>query len=240
MKRTLAVALLCAGIAAAAQQTINVTGDAEVKVAPDQVQISLGVETRAKTMSDARADNDRRVRGILASARRSGIQEKDIQTDFIQLGISYQSDGLTPQYYYARKSIELVLRDVNRMEQTLSAAVDAGATHIHGVQFTTTKFRENRDKARSLAVTAAMEKARDMATAAGMKVVGGPTGISAFQYGGQSWYASGWGYGSGAYAGRAQNVIVDAGSNAGGAAQGTVALGRISITAAVSMTFRIE
>jgi uncharacterized protein YggE len=237
MRTTFATALLCAGIAAAAQQTINVTGDAEVKVSPDQVQISLGVETRAKTMYEARQENDRRVRAVLAAARRAGVQEKDIQTDFIQLGINYQNDGLSVQYYYARKSIELLLRDVNRMEQVLSSALDAGLTHIHGVEFTTTKFREFRDQARAMAVKAAMEKAQDMAAAAGMKVVGGPTGISAAQYGGRSWYGSGWGYGPSAS--MYQNAIYDAGRNRTDS-QGTVAIGRISVTASVSMSFRIE
>jgi hypothetical protein len=32
-----------------------------------------------------------------------------------------------------------------------------------------------------------------MSAAAGMKVLGGPTGISSTQYGGRSWYGSGWG-----------------------------------------------
>ncbi|HET7073025.1 MAG TPA: SIMPL domain-containing protein, partial [Mycobacterium sp.] len=128
MKTILAVALLGAGIAAAAQQTINVTGDAEVKVVPDRVLISLGVEVRAKSLVEARRENDRRVRAVLDTAKRGGIQPKDIQTDFVQLGIQYQADGLTPQYYYARKSIELVLYDLNRMESILGSAVDAGAT----------------------------------------------------------------------------------------------------------------
>jgi hypothetical protein len=90
-----------------------------------------------------------------------------------------------------------------------------------------------------MAVKAATEKARDMAAAAGMKVFGGPTGISASQYGGRSWYGSGWGYAAGAYVNTFQNAVFDAGGNSGGP-QGTIALGRISVTASVAMSFRIE
>ena len=54
-----------------------------------------------------------------------------------------------------------MLHDVSRMEEVLSAAVDAGATHIHGVVFQTSKLREYRDKARALAVQAAKDKAQD-------------------------------------------------------------------------------
>jgi uncharacterized protein len=239
MNRTILAALLFAGVVIAAQQTINVDGVAEVKVPPDHAIISLGVEVHAKTMSDARHDNDRRVRAVLATAKRSGIQEKDIQTDFIQLGINYQIDGLTPQYFYARKSILLVVRDIGHMEQVLSAALDAGATHIHGVEFATTKLREYRDQARAMAVKAAMEKARDMAAAAGLKVVGGPMGISSANYGGRSWYGSGWwGYSTG-YANAIQNSS-DARPRSDSNGDGTMALGRISVTASVAMSFRIE
>jgi len=222
--------------AARADQTINVTGDAQIKVPPDQVILALGVEVHSKTLDVARQENDARVRRVRASAARMGIRDQDVQTDFIQLGMEYENDGITPRYYYTRKSVVFTLRDVDRMEAVLSAAVDAGATHIHRVQFETTRLREYRDQARALAVKAAMEKARDMAAAAGMKVTA-TTGISAASYGGLSSYAGWWG--SGGYGQMAQNVVQQMGADSGNG-QGTIALGRISVTASVSMSFRIE
>jgi uncharacterized protein YggE len=236
VKTTLTLVLLLTACSASAQHAINVSGDAEIKVVPDQVVISLGVEVHSKVLAEARQENDKRVRSVRAAAARLGIQEKDLQTDFIQLGMAYEGDGITPRYYYTRKSIVLVLRDVDRMEEVLAAAVDAGATHIHGVQFETTKLREFRDQARALAVKAAAEKARDMASAAGLTVMGGPVSISSANYGGGSWYGSGWG-GSGGM--MAQNVVINAGPGFGGG-QGTIALGRISVTASVSMEFRLQ
>lgn len=231
---TLAVFALTA-LTGFAQQNLSVTGDAEIKVAPDQVILSLGVEVHSKTLADARRENDSRIRNMRDAARKSGIEEKDLQTDFIQLGMQYRNDGVTPDYYYTRKSFVVTLRDVNRMEDVLAALVDAGATHIHGVEFETTKLREYRDKARAMAVQAAKEKARDIAAAAGMKVIGNPVGISAANYGGHSWYGMGWGGSRGAFA---QNVSIQGGDSSGG--PGTIALGRISVTATVSMTFHIE
>jgi uncharacterized protein YggE len=238
MKTKLAVLALLVACSVRADQTINVTGDAEIKVVPDQVVLRLGVEVHSRLLDEARQENDKRVRAILAAAARAGVQSEDMQTDFIQLGMQYKNDGLTLDYYYTRKSVVLILHDIKRMEETLAAAVDAGATHIHGVEFETTKLRQYRDQARALAVKAATEKARDMAAAAGLKIVGGPIGISSSNYGGQSWYGSGWG-GWGGSRGMAQNVSMDAGSGYG-AGSGTVALGRISVTANVSMQFRIE
>jgi hypothetical protein len=78
---------------------------------PNQVVLSLGVEVHAKALADARQDNDRRVRNIRAAAIRAGIDPKDIQTDFIQLGMEYENDGVMPRYFYSRKSNVIRLRD---------------------------------------------------------------------------------------------------------------------------------
>ena len=236
MKLACALLLVWAGCAGAAEQTINVSGDAEIQVVPDRVVMTLGVEVHSNVLDEARRDNDKRVGSVRAAVRKLGVVEGDVQTDFIQLGMEYENDGVTPRYYYTRKSLVIVLRDIERMEQVLAAAVDAGATHIHNVQFETTKLREFRDRARALAVQAASEKARDMAAAAGLKVAGGPIGIFSAQYGGGSGYGSWWGYGARGM--MAQNVRIEAG--AGGAGQGTIALGRISVTASVQMQFRME
>jgi uncharacterized protein YggE len=218
-----------------AQQTINVSGDAEIKVVPDQVVLSLGVEVHAKLLDEARRENDRRVRAVRAAASHLGIDEKDVQTDFIQVGIAYDNDGLTAKIFNVQKSIVIVLRDVSRMETVLAAGLDAGATHVHGIDFQTTRLREYRDRARTLAVQAASDKARDMAAAAGLKTAG-PIGISSADYGMRSWYGSGWGS---QHMGMSQNVYQQNGAGSSGQ-QGTIALGRISVTATVAMAFRLQ
>ena len=175
------------------------------------------------------------MRAVRAAVARLGLDEKDVQTDFIQVGIVYENDGITPKYFNTQKSIVVVLHDVGKMEAVLASALDAGATHVHGIDFQTTHLREHRDRARALAVQAATDKARDLAAAAGRKSAG-PIGISGADYGMRSWYGNWWGNPRG---GMSQNVYQQNGV-AGGAAQGTVAPGRISVTATVAMTFRLE
>jgi hypothetical protein len=235
MKYAVACIALSFAAAANAEQNLNVTGDAEIKVVPDRVVMALGVEVHSKTLADARRENDDRVRKVIAAAAGLGVDRQDIQTDFVQLGVEHENDGLTVRYYYTRKSIVITLRDIHRMEEVLAAAVDAGATHIHNVTFETTELRKYRDQARALAVKAAAEKARDLAGAAGRTVSEKPIGIGTWSYGGQSWYGSWWG-GPRGY--MAQNVIQEIGG--GSAGSGTIALGRISVTASVSLTFALE
>ena len=126
MKPLLALVLFAAALPAAETQPITVTGDAEIKVAPDQVELALGVEVHAKTLDEARRENDRRVRGVRAAMARLGVADQDVQTDFIQMSIAYENDGITPRYFNTQKSIVIVLRDVEKMEAALKTFHGAG------------------------------------------------------------------------------------------------------------------
>ena len=72
---------------------------------------------------------------MLAAASRPGIDRRDIQTAYMDIGIVYENDGVTPKYFHTRKSIVVALHDLSKLERLIGDTVDAGATHIHGVQF---------------------------------------------------------------------------------------------------------
>ena len=80
--------------------TVSVSGDAEIKVVPNQVVLSLGVETRDKSLSVARAQNDSAVRSVLDAIARFHIDPTDVQTDFIQVNIQYNNSMHTVVDYY--------------------------------------------------------------------------------------------------------------------------------------------
>ena len=231
--------LLLTGLASAQpfvnqSNMVSVSGDAEIKVVPNQVVLSLGVETRDRSLSAARTRNDNAVRSVMAAIHSFQIDPTDVQTDFIHVTIHYNGSAETVvDHYVVEKSIAVTLKDVSKFEAVLSAVLEAGANHVDGVEFLTTELRKYRDEARALAAKAAMEKANDLAAAAGLKVVGKPTSVSTYSYGGGSWY--GRRYSSGA------NMVQNAyQAGGGGANEGTIALGKISVTASVSMNFRME
>ncbi len=213
---------------------LSVTGDAEIKVVPNQVVISFGVETRNRNLAAARGQNDTAVRNVLIAVRKFQIDPTDVQTDFIQVDIRYaNSVEAIVDHYVVEKCIAVTLKDVSQFEPLLNAVLDAGANHIYQVEFMTTELRKYRDQARALAAKAAIEKANDLADAAGLKVTGKPTSVSSYSYGGGSTYGRLRNGGANV----AQNVYQ---AGAGGSTEGTIALGKISVTASVSMNFRME
>lgn len=218
-------------------RTITVSGDAEVRVVPDEVVLRFGVETRNANLDAATAANERHVAAVVAAARQHGVPLDLIQTDYLSLEPQYttrrSSDLPIPELYgyLVRRTVSVTLRDLDAFDALFRDAVAAGANQVHGIEFRTTDLRTHRDEARLLAVRAAREKAEALAGELG-EAVGRPRSIAEGSAGWVSGYGLGWRGGLGAV----QNVIV---SGPGGSApvDGVTAPGQIAVRAQVSVVF---
>jgi len=218
---------------------ISVTGEAEVRVVPDEVLITLGVETTHHELSVAVRRNDDRVREVIRMAEDHGIPANLIQTDYLSIEPNYEDYYADPPRisgYVVRRTVVITLRNMAKFEQLLTALSEAGITSVHGIQFRTTQLRKYRDQARELATRAALEKARDMAGVLDLKV-GPATSISEDQMGWWSWYGYGWwGYRSQAMT---QNVVVNVEELPPTTGDSSFAPGQISVTARVTISFQL-
>jgi uncharacterized protein len=216
-------------------RVITTSGDADVKVKPDEVILTFGVETRNKDLQTVKKENDDRVKKVLALAKEFEIDPKYIQTDYINIGPEYDiNHNLTG--YVARKNIVFTLKDTGKFEDLLTRSLEVGANYMHGVQFRTTELRKYRDQARALAIKAAKEKADALAKELGQKV-GQPRNIQEGYNGWYSPYNSGW-WGSRGYGGMAQNVVQNVGGGSS-ETEGTIALGMITVNAKITVTFEL-
>jgi len=217
---------------------VTVTGEAVVEVVPDEVVITLGVESSDKHLRRARSLNDERVKQVLAAAEQLGIPAKDIQTDHISIEPRYRDSYEQRDFigYFVRQTIVITLKDVTQFENLLTDVLDAGANYVHGIQFRTTELRKHKDEARALAIQAAREKAVALAQELDQNV-GKPYAIREDQEGWGSGYNTGWGSAGGL--GMTQNVVQNAG-NAGAEMEGALAPGQISVTARVTVSFELE
>jgi uncharacterized protein YggE len=218
---------------------ISVTGSAEVKVAPDEIHLGVGVETRHETMAEAKRQNDELVTKVLAFIRRSGVADKDVQTDFLSIDSTYNQDSsrIKAAFYVVSKSIEIRFTEIKGFEEFLSGLLTSGVTTVHGIDFRTTQIRKHRDTARAMAIRAAREKADAMAAELGVKR-GRVYSITANDWSGWSGASGGWRGGRGAanYQNSLQNI-------AGGPPEvtdSTFSIGQIGVSASVSVSFLIE
>ena len=218
------------------QSLITVTGDAEVRVVPDEVLLTLGIETWNQNLEAAEKENEAKVQKILQLARKQEIEDKHVQTDHISIEPRYDHQWEHRKFigYFVRRTIVITLRDLSRFETLLTSALNEGANYVHGVRFQTTELRQHRDKARALAIKAAREKAVALAGELGQKI-GRPHSIQEGQAGWDSGYASWRGAAGGMMA---QNVMQNAEGDSDSDA--TIAPGQIRVTAKVTVSFELE
>lgn len=209
---------------------ITVTGQAEIMVVPDEVAFNLRVVTMDKDLLVAQAKNDQTVKAVLALARQYQIPPTQMQTDHITLSERYTDEDETKEPpvflgYTVSKRVAIVLRDVSKAEQLLADVFKSGVTRIEEVAFRTTQVRKYKDQARAMAIKAAQEKAIALTREIG-QTIGKAYSITEE---GQSDYSL--------------NNSSNTASFARGSdsdEQSTIALGQISISARVTVSFELK
>ena len=209
---------------------ITVTGEAEVRVVPDEVVFDLTVQTLDKNLRQAKAQTDERLKRLMELTRRYEVGPKDVQTDYIRVEPRYRGNDETRLFvgYAVRKDLVFTLRDVTKAEALLSEVIESGITRVNGVSFRTSQLRKHRDEARVLAIRAAREKAVALAGELGQKV-------------GKAYSIEEEAPPSGRM--MSQNASVNSftieGSDSS-ATSGTLALGQININARVTVRFELD
>jgi uncharacterized protein len=227
---------LAAGNDCDSNRSIQISGLATVKVIPDLVTIQLGVTSNAATPQAVYDQNTAAMKKTVAAIRTLGVAEKDISTDYYIIQPIYQKyDSLDIKGYRINNTIVVNLKDVSKVSQVLTAALSAGANEVVDVQFKTSQLRQHRDKARELAMQAAQEKARDLASAANAQ----PGCVLSIDENTASSYYGGW------WGGRNQPQMQNVMQNASGNAQslsddGPISLGQIAVQAEVQVKFSLK
>lgn len=203
---------------------ITVTGQAELLVFPDQILLSLGVETYHKDLAVAISQNDTAVKKILAQTQAYRIDPKNVQTDRILIE-PRSNDGYNKNNingYYIRKTITILIKDLSRFEEFFSAALKAGANSVYGIELQSTAAASYREQALRLAVAQAKTKANLLAAEMGERV-GRPYSIQELT---PEWMAT---------ASNASFGVFNASPSTG-----SFALGQIRIISRVTVNFEIE
>jgi len=224
---------------ASVPRVVTVTGDAEIKVIPDEVVITLGVETKDEDLNVAKSDNDEIVQQVLKLSQDLGIDANHVQTDFIDIEPVYDfmnTGNRRFEGYRVFKTIVITLDDISQFEDYLSGVLEKGVNYVHDIEFRTTDLRQHRDQARALAIQAAQEKAKALANELDQNV-GEPVLIREEQSGWRSWYGYGWGRRGNMDL--PQNVVVEVGSGSLDTESG-IAPGQISINAKVTVSFELK
>jgi uncharacterized protein YggE len=167
--------------AATNEHTISVSGTGRVVLTPDTADVRLGVTSTARTVKAARASAAAAMTAVVASLRKAGIAEKDIQTTTLSLQPTYDySTSTTPPRvtgYNLTNAVAVTVRDLDVLGDVIDGALAAGATSLDGVAFRVADQAAAEVQARQAAMTEAAAKAKTLADAAHV-TIGGVASIS--------------------------------------------------------------
>ena len=168
---------------AAAQDTkgqipqVRVPASASVEVKPDTAHIMVGVVSERKTAAEAAAENARAAQAVIDQVKALGIAERDVRTLGITLVPIHSDESERPGRgrrtitgYTARNSVELRVREIDKVGTIARALIDKGANLFGGVHFTVSDAEQRMDALRVAAIKDAAAKAKMYADALGLKL----------------------------------------------------------------------
>lgn len=148
---------------------INVSGEGKVKVTPDQVSISIAVETKGNKATEVKNENDNKIDAVIKYLKKFNLAKEDYQTQRVSLYPTYDYDK-KKNYYVANQTITVLLKDLNKYDALMDGLTEVGINRIDNVEFRSSKMSQLQSEARKLAIRDAKTKAEDFVSVLNQKV----------------------------------------------------------------------
>jgi uncharacterized protein len=148
---------------------ITVTGTGTVTGVPNQLVLSMGVQTSASSVSTALTEANQAARRVMGALRSGGVSRADIATSGLSIQPNYSNGSPAPVGYGVNEELTATLRDLAKAGSQIQAAANAGGntTTVNGVSLNLTDTGKLLARARAAAVRDAQAKASQFASALG-------------------------------------------------------------------------
>jgi len=208
-------------------RTVTVSAEGKVYTKPDIALISLSVLSKGKTVKDVTKDGNTKMNQVIDAVKGLGVEAKDItSTEYNLYPEYYYPENLPPKLtgYQLSQQIQVKIRKLDQVEDVLDAGIGAGANQVGQLSFDIDDPTAIKKEAREKAFTAAKEKAKEMADAAGVKLGRVVT------------FSEGEGYQPPVFA----NYMMEAKTMGGAVPSPTIEPGSKELNLIVSVTYEIE
>ena len=157
---------------------ILVTGEGSVDIAPDMAILSLTVTRQAETARAALDANSSAMQEVQAAMTSAGVEKRDLQTSGFSIQPNYFYPPQQPSGkreppkiigYTVRNSLTVRVRDISAVGKILDESVSLGVNEGGNIMFTNDDPSGAITRARIKAVQHAIDKAKTLADAAGVK-----------------------------------------------------------------------
>lgn len=213
------------------QRTMAVTGDAVLRVTPDQVVLRLGIQSKGEDLVTTKKETAAIIEKAINYCKKHGIPSKHIQTDYLSIRPSYNNHKQSKiSHYNVQQVLCLVIEDVPQYETMLTDLLLLGINRVDNIEFRTTKVKEYRKKVRKMAIEAAKEKAAFLADETGMDL-GKIINVAEYSP------SHNQNLGSANYANFSQNIVEQTDSSTD---ESPLSVGLISLKSTITLTYAVQ
>ncbi|MFA5396415.1 MAG: SIMPL domain-containing protein [Methanomicrobiales archaeon] len=158
--------------------SITVSGTGSVTTTPDEVIISVGVQTTHTNPVTAQQENAQKTAKVISDLKKLGIESEKIQTSGYYMYSQTPGDDSPfrgkKEVYVVSNTVTVTYNDVSRAGEIIDTAVMSGANNVNSVRFTISdeKAQSLRAKALVAAVAQARGDADTLAGALGVTITG--------------------------------------------------------------------
>lgn len=159
---------------------LAVRGSAELEKPADELQISIGVVTEHADATEAMSSNSTQMQDVVKALEKVGLTKEEYETGRFRIQPRYaqrdprRSDpDWSPRIvgYHVSNSVRVKTGKLDLAGQLIEAANKAGANSIDNISFGLADSRKYRAEAITDATTNAMNDAKALAEAAGLRLV---------------------------------------------------------------------
>jgi len=153
-------------------RTFSVVGEGKEVITPKIAEINIGVITEGQDLQILQKENSEKMNRIIKFLKEKGIDEKDIQTENYSIvpKYDYQKSPYKIVGYDINQNLKVKIRDLTKVGDILSQAVNYGANNVYGPNFTVDDKEFYLEKARDKAIKNAKEKAEKISKTAGFRL----------------------------------------------------------------------
>ena len=224
------------------QPSVSVIGEAEMRVAPNQIGFTFEVVTTDPTIAAAKRANDTASAKTLSVAKGFNIPTDDLQTDRLTISPRYAGEKDprgkgTVIGYEVTKRIVVTFKQLDRIDEFLAKVIEAGVNRIVDINIENSDLEKHEQQVRLLAVDNARSKADAYAKRLGLKV--GRAYVIREESADTPGYTTGFGSGNGSGDGMGDASPGDLSVPAAYSQAVTIALGKISVADKIYVTFEL-
>ena len=147
-------------------RALTVSGAATLRLKPDRVSFSVGVETDAPSVSEAFKRNTAKLNTVVAALKGRGVASQEIQTSNFSIS-SRVEKGKKPSGFRVSSMVTVTREDLASVSELLQAAVAAGANQVEGLRFFIGDPGKSQPRGLEMAFQNARAKAEKLASLSG-------------------------------------------------------------------------